>query len=349
MAPVDATQTSKIHMTRVSIVIPCYNLGEYLQEALDSALAQTHPDLEVLLIDDGSTDPATTTILDSLAPHPRLRVFRTTNQGVARARNFGIGQATGAYILPLDADDRILPEYVARAAAILDANPGVAFVGCHYRTFGLRQSEYRPAAYRLPDMLVENVAPVTSLFRRCVWEEVGGYCPELNSIEDWDLWIGMLERGYRGEVVPDILFEYRVRSNSNLSQIRQPELYQKRLQLLYARHAGLYEQYRAEVLALKDLLFAHQLAYTHWLEEQRCAWEQVAQERLEMIARYDRSLAVREQRRQWWRYQIGRVQRVLAQHPDPIHRMQALTKGGLRVLRRKLTPYLQRVSWRKVL
>jgi len=336
-------------MTRVSIVMTCYNLGEYLQEALDSALAQTHPDLEVLLIDDGSTDPATTTILDSLAPHPRLRVFRTTNQGVARARNFGIGQATGAYILPLDADDRILPEYVARAAAILDANPGVAFVGCHYRTFGLRQSEYRPAAYRLPDMLVENVAPVTSLFRRCVWEEVGGYCPELNSIEDWDLWIGMLERGYRGEVVPDILFEYRVRSNSNLSQIRQPELYQKRLQLLYARHAGLYEQYRAEVLALKDLLFAHQLAYTHWLEEQRCAWEQVAQERLEMIARYDRSLAVREQRRQWWRYQIGRVQRVLAQHPDPIHRMQALTKGGLRVLRRKLSPYLQRVSWRKVL
>ncbi len=336
-------------MTRVSIVMTCYNLGEYLQEALHSALAQTHPDLEVLLIDDGSTDPATTTILDSLAPHPRLRVFRTTNQGVARARNFGIGQATGAYILPLDADDRILPEYAARAAIILDEHPDVAFVGCHYRTFGLRQANYRPEEYRLPDMLVENVVPIASVFRRSAWEEAGGYCAELNSIEDWDLWIGMLERGRRGVVIPEILFEYRVRPNSNLSHIRQPELYQQRMQLLYARHAGLYEHYRAEVLALKDLLFAHQLAYTHWLEEQCRSWEQVAQERLELIMRYDRNLAIREQRRQWWRYQIGRVQRVLAQHPDPIHRMQALTKGGLRVLRRKLTPYLQRVSWRKVL
>lgn len=330
-------------MTRVSVVVTCYNLGEYLQEALDSALKQTHPDLEVILVDDGSTDPETRRTIDQLAPHPRLRVFRTVNQGVARARNYGISLATGAYILPLDADDRILPEYAARAAVILDSDPGVAFVGCHYRTFGLRQSEYRPAAYRLPDMLVENVAPVASLFRRSVWEEVGGYCPELNSIEDWDLWISMLECGYRGEVLPDILFEYRVRSISNLSQIRQPELYQRRLQTLYTRHAGLYSQYQTEVLALKDLQFARQLAYAHWLEEQRRAWEQVAQERLDIIMRYDRSLDVRERQREWWRRQIQRVQCVLTQYPDPVSRARALARGSLRVLRRKLAPYLQRI------
>lgn len=330
-------------MTRVSIIITCYNLGEYLQEALDSALRQTYPDLEVILVDDGSTDPETRRTIDQLAPHPRLRVFRTVNQGPSRARNYGISLATGAYILPLDADDRILPEYVARAAAILDADPGVAFVGCHYRTFGLRQSEYRPEAYRLPDMLVENVAPVASLFRRCAWEEVGGYCPELNQLEDWDLWIGMLERGGRGVVVPEILFEYRVRPNSNLSHVRQPALYQQRMQLLYARHAGLYEYYRADVLALKDLQFARQISYAHWLEEQCRAWEQVAQERLEIIMQCDRRLTVREQRRQWWSRQIQRVQRILAQHPDPVSRARALARGGLRVLRRKLASYLQRM------
>ena len=327
-------------MTRVSIIIPCYNLGEYLQEALDSALQQTHADLEVILVDDGSTDPATIRTIDQLAPHPQLRVFRTPNQGVARARNYGISLATGAYILPLDADDRILPEYVARAAAILDADPGVAFVGCHYRTFGLYQSECRPAAYRLPDLLVENVVLGNSLFRRCVWEEVGGYCPDI-LMEDWDLWLSMLERGYRGEVLPEILFEYRVRPGSRSSQFRQPELYQKHLQLLYTRHAGLYEQYRAEVLALKDLLFARQLAYTQWLEEQYRAWEQVAQERLEMIARYDRSLAVREQRRQWWRYQIWRVQRVLKASPDPVDRVKALAGGMWRVAKRRFVLLLK--------
>lgn len=334
-------------MTRISVIVTCYNLGEYLHEALKSALTQTHPDLEVVLIDDGSTDPETIRVLDNLAPHPRLRVFRTANQGVARARNYGITQATGTYILPLDADDRIHPDYAARAAKILDANPDVAFVGCHYRTFGLRQVEYRPAAYRLPDMLVENVVPISSMFRRIAWEAVGGYCPELNSIEDWDLWIGMFERGYRGEVLPDILFEYRVRANSNLSHIRQPELYQQRLQLLYTRHAALYETYRADVLALKDLLFARQIAYTHWIEEQCRVWQQVAKERLALIEQHQRGAAAREQRRAWWLMQIRRVQRVLDTHPDPVSRARALTAGGWRVLRHRLMPYMRRVSARR--
>lgn len=333
-------------MSRVSVVITCYNLGAYLQEALDGALAQTHADLEVLLIDDGSTDPATIAVLDRLAPHPRLRVFRTANQGVARARNFGIGEATGEYILPLDADDRIHPDYAARAAAILDANPDVAFVGCHYRTFGLRQADYRPEEYRLPDMLVENVVPIASVFRRTAWEAVGGYCPELNSIEDWDLWIGMLERGRRGVVIPEILFEYRVRPNSNLSHIRQPELYQQRMQLLYARHAGVYEHYRADVLALKDRQFAHQNAYTHWLEEQCRSWEQAAQERLTMIERYDRHFRERERRRAWWRTQIGRVERVFQENPDLISRVRAMAAGGARVVGRKLTAFRRGIGER---
>jgi glycosyltransferase involved in cell wall biosynthesis len=331
-------------MTRVSIIITCYNLGEYLPEALQSALAQTHPDLEVVLIDDGSTDPATIRVLDGLAPHPRLRVFRTANQGVARARNYGITQATGDYILPLDADDRIHADYAARAAAILDANPDVAFVGCHYRTFDLRQVEYRPAAYRLPEMLVENVVPISSMFRRSAWDEAGGYCPELNSIEDWDLWICMLERGWRGEVIPEILFEYRVRPNSNLSHIRKPEVYQQRMQLLYARHAGLFEQYRAEVLRLKDLQFAHQIAYAHWLEEQCREWQKVAEERLALIGQHN---SARERHRAWWLMQIRRVQRVLDAHPDPVSRARALTAGGWRVLRRRLMPYMRRITARQ--
>ena len=335
-------------MTRVSVIITCYNLGEYLPEALDSALAQTHSDLEVVLIDDGSTDPATIRVLDNLSPHPRLRVFRTANQGVARARNYGIAQATGDYILPLDADDRIHPEYAARAAAILDANPDVAFVGCHYRTFGLRQVEYRPEEYRLPDMLVENVAPVSSMFRRNAWQEIGGYCPELNSIEDWDLWIGMLELRQPGMVIPEILFEYRIRSNSNLSHIRQPELYQQRMRLLYTRHARLYEHYRAEVLALKDRQFALQNAYVHWLEGQCRNWQNVAEERLALLEQHKRYTAVYERRRVWWLMQMRRVQRVLDTHPDPISRVKALTAGGLRVLRRRLRAYMRRIAARKL-
>ena len=127
-------------MVRVSIIITCHNLGAYLQEAVDSALAQNYSDFEVLVVDDGSTDPATVALLDRLVADPRLRVFRNPNQGVAFARNFGIDNAAGEYILPLDADDRILPDYIARAVEVLDAHPEVGFVSCHYRTFGLRET-----------------------------------------------------------------------------------------------------------------------------------------------------------------------------------------------------------------
>src|SRR5689334_3267009 len=133
-------------MPKVSIIITCYNLGAYLEEALDSALNQTYPDFEVLLIDDGSTDSETIVLLERLPQHPRLRVMRTANQGVARARNYAISNTTSDYILPLDADDRIMPTYLAHAVQILDQCSEVGFVGCHYRTFGERQDEYKPTS-----------------------------------------------------------------------------------------------------------------------------------------------------------------------------------------------------------
>jgi glycosyltransferase involved in cell wall biosynthesis len=187
-------------MTRVSIVITCYNLGEYLEEALSSALAQTYSDFEVLLIDDGSTDAQTITLLDHLPQHPRLRMLRTGNQGVARARNTAIAAACGDYILPLDADDRIMPGYLTCAVAVLNQRPEVGFVGCHYRLFEENHSTYTPTHYQLPDLLVENVVPVTSLFRRSAWKQVGGYYPEI-AIEDWPDRVWIYRERYSRSVV----------------------------------------------------------------------------------------------------------------------------------------------------
>ncbi|HMO58896.1 MAG TPA: glycosyltransferase family A protein [Roseiflexaceae bacterium] len=322
-------------MTRASIIITCYNLGEFLQEALDSALSQTYHDTEVVLVDDGSTDKATLALLDRLA-HPRLRVLRGTNQGVARARNYGISQASGEYILPLDADDRILPQYLAHAIAILDQRPEVGFVGCHYRTFGLRHTEYRPAAYRLPDMLVENAAPIASVFRRGCWEENGGYCAELNSIEDWDFWISILEHGHLGVVLPQIFFEYRIRPNSNLSHIRDPATYRTRMQLLYQRHRELYRRHHEEVLLLKDVQFAQIHSHVAWLEQQMHNWQQVAEEREALLAAQGRPTARSMQRRIWWQAQTDRLQRATAGQPSLGGKIRAVLSGCWRVVRRRI-------------
>jgi glycosyltransferase involved in cell wall biosynthesis len=308
----------------------------YLPEALESALGQTYPDIEVVLVDDGSTDPATIAVLDTLPQHPRLRVLRTPNQGVARARNYGIDQSTGEYILCLDADDRILPTYLEQAIAILDQQPEVGFVGCHYRIFGERTGECRPRAYQLPDLLVENVVPIASVYRRTCWQEVGGYCAKLNSIEDWDLWIGILERSYAGAVLPEILFEYRVRPNSNLSHIRDPNVYEERMRLLYQRHELLYNQYTFDILALKDRQFAQMHSYAMWLEQQAKNWEKVAQERQAMIDILNQSVNAAVLRTIWFQNQVTRWRRITTNNPTMIGRARAIFNGLRRVVVRRV-------------
>jgi glycosyltransferase involved in cell wall biosynthesis len=324
-------------MTSVSIVITCYNLGEYLEEAIQSALDQTYPDVEVLVVDDGSTDQRTIEVLDRLQSHSRLRILRTPNQGVARARNLGFSQARGEYILPLDADDRIKPEYVARAAEVLDSQPLVGFVGCHYRIFGEREGTCAPDAYGLPNLLVENVVPIASLMRRSCWEEVGGYCPELNSIEDWDLWIGILERGHAGSVLRETLFEYRVRPHSNLSLARDPEVYQQRMSLLYTRHWKVFDRYKREVLIGKDRQFAILHTHAQWLNQQARNWERVAHERQQAID----TLVERGGRAAAWTFwrerQLTRWRRIVEENATTTGRLRAIVAGAVRVARRRIS------------
>jgi glycosyltransferase involved in cell wall biosynthesis/SAM-dependent methyltransferase len=326
----------------VSIIITCYNLGMFLNEALAGALAQTYPDVEVIIIDDGSTDPATITVLDKLPPHPRLRMLRTSNQGVSRARNYAISQACGTYILPLDADDRILPNYLARAVEILDLRPEVGFVGCHYRTFGIRETEYRPTAYRLPDLLVENVVPVASVYRRECWERAGGYCQEINQMEDWDLWLSLLDLGYEAVVLPEIYFEYRVRSNSNLSLARDPEAYQRIMSVLYRRHKALFDGYAQEVLLGKDRQFATLHAHTLWLEQQALSWERTAHEHIALLRIAKKSAALPQRLLIWWRYQTGRVRRVWTEQSDLPSQVRVLGSRVWRVVCRRVVALVRR-------
>jgi glycosyltransferase involved in cell wall biosynthesis len=328
-------------MTRVSIVITCYNLGLYLEEAIASAMSQTYADFEILLIDDGSTDPTTLAVIDHLPAHPRLQVLRTPNQGVSRARNHAISIASGAYILPLDADDRILPDYLTLAVAVLDQRPEVGFVGCHYRTFGEHTLEYRPESYSLPELLVENAVPIASVFRRICWEQLGGYCAELNGMEDWDLWLGILGQGYSGDVLPKILFEYRMRANSNIAQIREPEVYQRRLQLLYERHRQLYDEDIYAVLRCKDLLLGRQLAHNVWLEQQRHMWEAIAAQRLATIDTFSVLNGKIERIYTWGKRQSARWQRIRTEQPSTAGRVRALAVGAKRVLRRRVRYHLQ--------
>lgn len=226
-------------MPSVSVVIPCYNQGQYLREAIDSVRSQTLQDFEILVVNDGSTDQFTLAVFAELQDSG-IAVIHTANQGLASARNNGISRASGIYILPLDADDRIGLSYLEKAVAVLESSPETGIVYCRARLFGAVETEWNLPEYSLAEMLQDNVIFCTAMFRRSDWELVGGYDPDMvYGWEDYDFWLSLIERGRGVYQIPETLFHYRVASDS---MVRSKEKWQKTAMFkrIFQRHCELF-------------------------------------------------------------------------------------------------------------
>jgi glycosyltransferase involved in cell wall biosynthesis/SAM-dependent methyltransferase len=280
----------------ISVVIPCYNLGRYLYEAVRSALHQTVQHVEVIVVDDGSTDEITTLLIDNLR-HPCVRVIRQANRGLPAARNNGIREARSALLCCLDADDRLRPGYFEQAMSVLEHDPQVGFVTSHYQEFDNRHGTIAYPSSELPEMLVTNRATVASVFRREAWERAGGYCESLSGMHDWDLWIGILAAGYRAVVLPSIEFEYRVRGGSMYDTTRQPENYARLVGQLVARHPEVYQRWYAEVV----VRYAHEVASLAMYADGQA---RLAQQRQSGLAQFQPVLQAMQERTTYLEQQI---------------------------------------------
>lgn len=223
----------------VSIIIPCYNQGAFLTDSIGSVLASTMEEYEIIVVDDGSTDGETRRILEEL-DYPRTRVLRTENGGLAAARNNGIAAARGRYILPLDADDRIGPDYLEQGVAVLNARPEVGIVYCRGELFGIRSGPIEAPDYTLPRMRFSNLIFSCALFRRDDWGACGGYDPGMvHGCEDWDFWLSLIAMGRQVVQLPEVMFFYRIRQESmNRAMDRQKRLAMHRR--MAANHPGLF-------------------------------------------------------------------------------------------------------------
>lgn len=198
-----------------SIVIPCYNQAAFLPTALESAVAQTVPALEVIVVDDGSDQD----IASVVARYPSVRYMRVANRGLPGARNAGLMVARGHAFLPLDADDWIEPTYLEKTLPLLE---DVVCTGL--QEFGERNGLYKPGCELGLKMLTleaerkSNRLFYCSLFRTSLLREVGGYNGRMiHGYEDWDLWIDLMQRGAKIAAVNDVLFHYNTRKDSMLA------------------------------------------------------------------------------------------------------------------------------------
>lgn len=216
-------------MTLVSVIIPCYNQGKYLDEAVQSVLKSSYENFEVIIVNDGSTDAYTNNILANYNKR-KCTVISTPNNGLAEARNIGIRAAKGIYVLPLDADDRISPNYMEEAIHILENSKEVGIVYSRVKNFGMKHGEWKLPAYSLQRMLSGNIIFCSGFFRKADWEKVGGYKKEMRfGCQDWEFWLSLIETGISVFQIPKIHFYYRIRPKSmartsnlyNTSQINQ--------------------------------------------------------------------------------------------------------------------------------
>lgn len=222
-------------MAKVSVIIPCYNDGRYLAGALASARAQTYPDIEIIVVDDYSTDAETRELLARLSSEGS-RIMQTApgKKGLPAARNTGIAAASGEYILPLDSDDKIHPEYAAKAIAVLDARPEVGICYCKARLFGLKRGPWKLPPYSWEEMLAGNMIFATALFRKKDWETLGGYGESLLAgLEDYAFWLRLIALGREVVRIDEEMFHYRIKPGSMLASISSKKQEMKVLEDVY--------------------------------------------------------------------------------------------------------------------
>ncbi len=237
----------------ISVVIPCFNLGPYLDEAIDSCLGQSCQDFEILVVDDGSTEPSTRALLDGYK-RPKTQLVRTPNRGLAAARNLGAAETSGEFLCFLDADDRLHPRFFAETLRRLKSVEAPAFASCWIEAFGDESWIYRPERCDLAAVLAECTVATPALVSRSAFEAVGGFDEGMPAMgnEDWDLWIHLLAESFQGAIVPEILFYYRRRRGSMVEECYYGYTYLILMDYLFRKYAALYRTHLSEVITDKD-------------------------------------------------------------------------------------------------
>lgn len=280
----------------VSVVIPAYNATAYVREAVESALQQTYKNIEIIVVDDGSTDNLRET-LASYVKQGMVRYLYQKNKGLSAARNTGIREARGEYIALLDADDMFLPNKIEKQVAFLTAHPECDVCYCDLWHFYEGEEgkmlklnyTYYSGSEVFPHLLKKNfINPLTTVFRKSIFERFGYFDESIRHYaEDWDLWLRFSYGGACFCFLPDILAKYRMRKKGSLSYDLVHEIGRRKTALFIFKRLKQKMSYNEiRKLKINYLIFNHylKLAYAHlgkrcallrkihsWLQQKRLA------------------------------------------------------------------------------
>jgi glycosyltransferase involved in cell wall biosynthesis len=226
--------------SKISIIIPCYNDSKYIEKCVKSALNQTYPNTEIIIVDDGS-NAETKIVLKKLEPKI-TKLITQENQGQSIARNIGISNSNGVYILNLDSDDFFEPSFCEKAVEKFQEDDEISIVTCQANRFNENGliDVFTPIGGSLNNFLFSNSALGSSMFKKKDWERSGGYEEKLPILgfEDWEFYIQILKLGGYAYVIKETLFNYQQREGSTSNRIRHERL--DKFKLIIKKHRELY-------------------------------------------------------------------------------------------------------------
>lgn len=203
-------------ITKISIIIPCYNGEATLNETLESVFKQDFQDWEAIIVNDGSIDNTEKIALSWVQKDKRFKYYSKLNEGLTKTRNLGISKSKGLYILPLDADNQLVNDFTQEAIAVFEKNHEIGVVHGDAEYFGLKNGLWKIGEYNFEKMLVDNYIDACAIYKKNLWEQVGGYDEDLphEGLEDWEFWLAFGKLKVNFFHLQKITFRYFVANNS---------------------------------------------------------------------------------------------------------------------------------------
>lgn len=216
-----------LHAPLVSIIIPCFNHGKYINEAINSIEQKNLSySIEIIIVDDGSTDVDTINKIDELIQQGFV-VIKQKNGGPAKARNTGISASKGKYILPIDADNKIKPDYINKSIPILEKEDyDIVYAKPIFWNENKKMNrKFKVRPFDDLSFVTGNFADACAVYRKSVWEKNNGYDENIpyHGFEDWEFWINAASNGFKFKFINEYLFYYRILENSVISSYKDED------------------------------------------------------------------------------------------------------------------------------
>lgn len=225
----------------VSVIIPCFNSAEFLPDAIRTAeMAIKGFKAEIIIVDDGSTQKSMLDLLNKLEETGKYSIVHRKNGGPAAARNSGVKISKGKYLLFLDSDNKLRPNFISTTLPLMksDAKNGVVYGEAEFFGDNKERKPFKSGPLDKYALLIDNYIDACSLVRRSAWEEVGGFDEDPNIIgyEDWEFWIHLSTTAWEFKYIPEIIFDYRLRKDSVITNSALVENYKRVTDYIYHKH-----------------------------------------------------------------------------------------------------------------